>query len=158
MPLLWKARVSKDLLNSEYKASVKMSEFDLITFVGISESWHAFDESRFNISYRRCSELNSLLSFINWRTNLRSLQMYLNINVYKTVKLMVTQKTKIMEYKDTKFKSYTFSTYVFNIVNWNQKTFTFNWLWIQPMRPDAFWRSTIPLKWNQRLHIIYGKS
>ena len=46
--------------------------------------------------------------------------MYLNINVFKTVKLMVTQKTKIMEYKDTKFKSYTFSTYVFNIVNWNQ--------------------------------------
>ena len=84
--------------------------------------------------------------------------MYLNINVFKTVKLMVTQKTKIMEYKDTKFKSYTFSTYVFNIVNWNQKTFTFNWLWIQTMRPDAFWRSTIPLKWNQRLHIIYVKT
>ena len=33
-----KTLVSKDLLNSEYKASVKMSEFDLITFVGISES------------------------------------------------------------------------------------------------------------------------
>ena len=28
-----------------------MSEFDLITFVGISESWHAFDESRFNTSF-----------------------------------------------------------------------------------------------------------
>ena len=42
---------TKDLLNSEYKVSVKMSEFDLITFVRISESWHAFDESRFNISF-----------------------------------------------------------------------------------------------------------
>ena len=38
-------------MNSEYKASVKMSELDLMTFVGISESWHAFDESRFNISF-----------------------------------------------------------------------------------------------------------
>ena len=38
-------------MNSEYKASVKMSELDLITFVGISESWHAYDESRFNISF-----------------------------------------------------------------------------------------------------------
>ena len=28
-----------------------MSELDLINFVGISESWHAFDESRFNISF-----------------------------------------------------------------------------------------------------------
>ena len=28
-----------------------MSELDLITFVGISESWHAFNESRFNISF-----------------------------------------------------------------------------------------------------------
>ena len=28
-----------------------MSEFDLITFVRISESCHAFDESRFNISF-----------------------------------------------------------------------------------------------------------
>ena len=46
-----KTLVSKDLLNSEYKASVKMSELDLITFVGISKSWHAFDESRFNISF-----------------------------------------------------------------------------------------------------------
>ena len=33
-----KALVPKDLLNSEYKVSVKMSELDLITFVGISES------------------------------------------------------------------------------------------------------------------------
>ena len=46
-----KTLVYKDLLNSEYKASVKMSGWDLITFVGISESWHAFDESRFNISF-----------------------------------------------------------------------------------------------------------
>ena len=45
-----KTLVSKDLLISD-KASAKMSEFDLITFVGISESWHAFDESRFNISF-----------------------------------------------------------------------------------------------------------
>ena len=28
-----------------------MSELDLITFVGISESWHAFDVSRFNMSF-----------------------------------------------------------------------------------------------------------
>ena len=46
-----KTLVSKDLLNLEYKASVKMSEIDFIAFVGISESWHAFDESRFNISF-----------------------------------------------------------------------------------------------------------
>ena len=46
-----KTLVSKDLLNWEYKASVKMSEFGLLTFVGTSESWHAFDESRFNISF-----------------------------------------------------------------------------------------------------------
>ena len=38
-------------MNSEDKASAKMSELDLITFVGISKSWHAFDESRFNISF-----------------------------------------------------------------------------------------------------------
>ena len=31
---------SMDLLNSEYKASVKMSGLDLIIFVGISESWY----------------------------------------------------------------------------------------------------------------------
>ena len=31
-----KTLLSKDLFNSEYKTSVKMSEFDLITFVGIS--------------------------------------------------------------------------------------------------------------------------
>ena len=28
-----------------------MSELDLITFAGILESWHAFGESRFNISF-----------------------------------------------------------------------------------------------------------
>ena len=28
-----------------------MSECDLITFVGISESWHAFDEARLNTSF-----------------------------------------------------------------------------------------------------------
>ena len=28
-----------------------MSEFDLITFVDMSESWHAFDVSKFNISF-----------------------------------------------------------------------------------------------------------
>ena len=33
-----KRLASKDLLNSEYKASVKMSEVGLIIFVGISES------------------------------------------------------------------------------------------------------------------------
>ena len=38
-----KRLASKDLLNSEYKASVKMSEVGLIIFVGISESWHAFE-------------------------------------------------------------------------------------------------------------------
>ena len=36
-------------MNLEYKASVKMSELYLITFVGILESWHAFDESMFDI-------------------------------------------------------------------------------------------------------------
>ena len=46
-----KTLASKDLLNSEYKASVKMSELDLISFVSTLESWHAFDESRFNISF-----------------------------------------------------------------------------------------------------------
>ena len=63
LPFLWigvtfanfmdggKTLVSKDLLNLEYKVSVKMSEIDFIAFVGISESWHAFDESRFNISF-----------------------------------------------------------------------------------------------------------
>ena len=63
LPFLWtgvtfanfidggKTVVSKDLSNSEYKASIKMYELDLITFVCISESWHAFEESRFNISF-----------------------------------------------------------------------------------------------------------
>ena len=43
--------VSKNLLNSECKVSVKMSELDLITFVGILEPWHAFDKSKFNVSF-----------------------------------------------------------------------------------------------------------
>ena len=62
LPFLWtgvtfanfiddgKTPASKNLLNSEYKASVKISELGLIAFVGMSEFWHAFDESRFNIS------------------------------------------------------------------------------------------------------------
>ena len=46
-----KTLVSKDLLNSEYNASIQMSELDVITYVGLSESWYAFHESRFNISF-----------------------------------------------------------------------------------------------------------
>ena len=38
-------------MNSEHKAPVKMFELYLITSVGISESWDAFDELRFNISF-----------------------------------------------------------------------------------------------------------
>ena len=38
-------------MNLEHKASVKRSELDLITFVGISESWHDFDVSRFKIFF-----------------------------------------------------------------------------------------------------------
>ena len=39
------------MLISEYKVSVKMFELDLIAFVGILESWHTFDESRFNFFF-----------------------------------------------------------------------------------------------------------
>ena len=39
-----------DLLNPEYKASVKMSELDLIVLVYILEYWHALNESGCNIS------------------------------------------------------------------------------------------------------------
>ena len=39
-----KTLISKDLLNLEYKASVKMSELDLITYVSISKSLYAFHE------------------------------------------------------------------------------------------------------------------
>ena len=72
MPFLWtgvtfanfidggKTLIHKDLLNSEYKASVKMSESDLINFVGISESWHAFHESS-KFQY-------FLLNFCLWNT------------------------------------------------------------------------------------------
>ena len=38
-------------MNSEDKASVKISGLDLIIFVGISKSWCALDESIFNISF-----------------------------------------------------------------------------------------------------------
>ena len=75
LPFLWtgvtfanfidggKTLVSEDLLNSEYKASVTMSEFDLITSVGISESWQAFDESRFNISF----SISAFEILLNWK-------------------------------------------------------------------------------------------
>ena len=39
-----------------------MSEFNLITFVDMSESWHAFDVSKFNISFS-ISAFEILLNF-----------------------------------------------------------------------------------------------
>ena len=44
------------MLNWIYNGSIKMSELNLIIFIGILESWHAFEELRFNISF-------SILSF-----------------------------------------------------------------------------------------------
>ena len=35
----------------ELRTSVKVCKWDLITFVRISKSWHAFDESRFDVSF-----------------------------------------------------------------------------------------------------------
>ena len=45
----WKS--GHNLLNWKHKASVKMCKWDLITFVRISKSWHAFDELRFDVSF-----------------------------------------------------------------------------------------------------------
>ena len=60
LPFLWTVRnftvggktlAPKGLLNSEYTVSVKMSWLDFIVTSGISESWHAFHESKFNIYF-----------------------------------------------------------------------------------------------------------
>ena len=42
---------SRDLLNTSYKASAKISKFAFITFVGISDSWHNLELSTFKISF-----------------------------------------------------------------------------------------------------------
>ena len=51
-----------------------MSELDLVTFVGLSESWHAFDESRFNIS---CS-ISAFEMFIKFEMFICAFTFYCN--------------------------------------------------------------------------------
>ena len=42
---------SRDLINTSYKISAKISEFAFITSVGISDSWHALELPRFKIYF-----------------------------------------------------------------------------------------------------------
>ena len=42
---------SRDLLNTSYKISAKLSEFSFITFVSTSDSGHALELSRFKLSF-----------------------------------------------------------------------------------------------------------